>query len=241
MKTLKNILIVTVFVCLLSACKSTQYYYQISQTKPVDESIVKSDNDDNGYYYQDENCRVAYNFWCEKGDAGFVITNLTDQVLYVMMDKSFFIKNGVSYDYFKNQNTTEVSAGKTVVTNENRIIGIAPHASKEISKYFIYTQVYLNCDLDRKPKSKAPATMTFTLQNSPVVFGNYITYKVGNEGQEVGVTNLFYTNRVTNYLKDDLFFTEKRYNCPNVSDMKEYTQTLIRFAPTTGYFVPYVK
>lgn len=241
MKTFKSILCAGIIACLTWSCSSTQYYYQISQTKPLDETIVKSNNDDSGYFYQDQNCRISYNFWSENGDAGFTVTNLTDEVLYVLKDKCFFVKNGVSYDYFHNTDVTETAYGKTKHTQETSIIGIAPKSSKTVSEYNIYPFVYLNCDLNRKPTSKNPETMTFSPENSPVIFGNYITYKVGQNDKEIGVSNMFYTSRITNYLKSDLFTTETRENCPNVSDITRYTQKLIRFAPTTGYFIQYIR
>ena len=246
MKTFNYALVASALVCLMSvfsSCKSTAIYYQISQTKPVDETIMKSDNNDRGYYYEDENCRISYNFWSENGDASFQVTNLTDEVLYIVKDKCFFIKNGVSNDYFQNREWVDpVKPGLTTThTKEKNLIGIAPHASKNIGEYVIYTKVWVDCDLNRQPKKNEPQTIAFTLANTPVQFGNFITYKVGDNGAEKAVSNLFYTSRVTNYRKDDIFTTERHDNCPNVSDIKTVEEQVLRFAPATGYYVTYVK
>jgi len=64
---------------------------------------------------------------------------------------------------------------------------------------------------------------------------------VGDNGAEKAVSNLFYTSRVTNYRKDDIFTTERHDNCPNVSDIKTVEEQVLRFAPATGYYVTYVK
>lgn len=242
MKTIKNLFGASIVACLLASCASQPaYYYQISQAKPVDESIVKSNNDDNGYYYQDQNCRISYNFWAEKGAGGFTVTNLTDEVLFILKDKCFFVLNGGSNEYFHNKDVVETISGKTTHTPELKVVGIAPHASKSFQEYCIYSDVYLNCDLDRKPAANDPAMISFSLENSPVRFGNFVTYKVGENGKEIGVSNMFFIHRITNYRKTDLFTTEKRESCPNVSDLREYNQTLMRFAPTTGYYIEYVK
>lgn len=79
MKTYTKAIAALVLMCLFTACSVTYQYYQISQTTPVDKSIIKNNNDDSGYYYQDPFCRITYNFWSEKGNAGFTVTNLTNQ------------------------------------------------------------------------------------------------------------------------------------------------------------------
>lgn len=243
MRIFTTALVASILVYFFSSCAMTQAYYQISQAKPMDESIVKSNNDDNGYYYQDQNCRISYDFWEVNGDGGFVVTNLTDQVLYIIKDKCFFIKNGVSYDYFHNNEWVGSSDSDkgSKHTHEKNVIGIAPHTSRSIREYNIYPYVYLDCDLDRKPGANHPATMAFTPANSPVRFGNFITYKVGDDGQEQEVRNMFYTSRVTNYRKSDLQFSRLEEYCPNISDVRREIVSYLRFAPTTGYYVTYTK
>jgi len=242
MKTFNYALLAIMSACVFWSC-STQQYYQISQTTPVDQSTVKSDNDDKGYYYEDSNCRISYNFWSEKGNAAFTVTNLTDQVLYVVKDKCFFIKDGVSHDYFHGTEWVEpIVTGKTTAhTKEQRLLGIAPHSSRTIGEYVIYPYIFVDCDLDRKPMSNKPATMVFSPATTPVLFGNYITYKIGEKGDEKSVTNMFYTSRVTNYRMTDIFYTEKMEVCPNVSDIKMQQDSIMRFAPTTGYYIKYTK
>lgn len=56
--------------------------------------------------YEDENCIISYNFWCENGNSGFVVTNKTSQTLYIDLSESFFIKNGMVYDYYQNRKYT---------------------------------------------------------------------------------------------------------------------------------------
>ena len=243
MKTFNQALLAILLASAICSCKTQQVYYQIAQTKPIDEASVKCVDADNGYYYQDQNCRISYNFWSENGDAGFTVTNLTDKVLYILKDKCFFIKDGISYDYYRARewNDPVVAGKRTTKEVEKPIIGIAPHASRSIEGFEIYSSILVDCDLERTPATNKPAMISFTPETSPVQFGNYITYKVGNDGVEKSVENMFYTWRITNYRKTDLFYTEKVQKCPNVSDIKEIQKSMIRFAPATGYYVTYIK
>ena len=233
----------------LMACGSLQYY-QVAQTKPLNQSAIKSTNDDSGYFYEDQNCLIEYDFWAEKGDAGFTVQNKTDQILYIVKDKTFFIKNGVSYPYYEGHIWVEASYTQTMKpvqtqtqtqTVEQTVIAIAPHARVHVSVFIIDSHVIVDCDLPRKPAKNKPVTLAFTEETTPVIFGNFITYRVGEKGQEKAVEHMFYTSRVTNYQKDDLIFNENRENCANVSDLKKISVPVIRFAPRNGYYNKYVK
>ena len=105
---------------LLSSCASNSFY-QLYKAKPSGE--IKTV--DNFLYYEDENCRVSYNFWSEGGDVGFNFYNKTDDHIYLNLEESFFILNGVAFDYFQNRVFTNtrnsgssksgsVSVGKSV-------------------------------------------------------------------------------------------------------------------------------
>ena len=228
----------------------TTMYYQVAQTKPLDQSVIKSSNDNGGYFYEDKNCLIEYDFWAEKGDAGFTVLNKTDQILYILKDKTFFIKNGVSHTYYEGHIWIEASSTNTMKavqtqtqtqTVEQTVIAIAPHASVHVGVFIIDPNVIVDCDLPRKPLKNQPVTLAFTEENTPVTFGNIITYRVGDNGQEKMVEHLFYTSRVTNYQKADLFITEMHENCANVSDIKKVMVPVIRFAPRNGYYNKYMK
>jgi hypothetical protein len=58
---------------------------------------------DKSLVYEDENCKVLYNFWEQGGNAGFHFYNKTDENIYINMDESFFICNGIAHNYYKNR------------------------------------------------------------------------------------------------------------------------------------------
>lgn len=95
-----NSFLALMFACFLTSC-SSKYYYQVYE--------VKSENlesQSNMLKFEDENCIVYYNLWDNAGNLSFVLKNKTDNDLVVDLTRSFFIKNGVAYDYYKEQTVT---------------------------------------------------------------------------------------------------------------------------------------
>ncbi len=83
---------------MFTSCVSTSYF-QVYKTVPSDKLIVK----DNLLVYEDENCKVSYNLWGEGGNIGFQFFNKTDKNIYLNLEESFFILNGISYNYYRNR------------------------------------------------------------------------------------------------------------------------------------------
>jgi len=82
---------------LLTSCASS--FYQVYQASPSDKIALK----DNMLVYEDGNCSVSYNLWGEGGDMGFIIFNKTDKNIYLNLEESFFVFNGMSYNYFRDR------------------------------------------------------------------------------------------------------------------------------------------
>lgn len=101
MKTAKllSILLVGLF---LNSCTST-YYYQVYKVAPVQKTVQEG----NLIVFEDENCKIYYNLFSNGGDAGFRFFNKTDKNIYLNLDESFFVLNGISYNYYKNRTFTE--------------------------------------------------------------------------------------------------------------------------------------
>lgn len=81
----------------MSSCSSL--YYQFYKTAPIGD-IIKQNN---SLIFENEDCKIIYNFWCEGGDIGFTFLNKTDEIIQIKLDKCFFVLNGFAYDYFKNR------------------------------------------------------------------------------------------------------------------------------------------
>jgi hypothetical protein len=83
---------------LLSSCVTTPYYQVLKATPST-----KMEVDNNALVYENEDCKVKYNLWSEGGNANFQFYNKTEKNIYLNLDESFFILNGISYNYFKNR------------------------------------------------------------------------------------------------------------------------------------------
>lgn len=98
MKITKFFFYVALPLLVLSSC-TPMTYYQVYKAVPVGEMK----NESSTLVYEDENCKISYNLWSEGGNAGFYFYNKTDRNIYLNLDESFFVLNGVAYDYYRNR------------------------------------------------------------------------------------------------------------------------------------------
>lgn len=101
---MKNLAFIFTGLILLSSCASSNYF-QVIKTTAEDLQII-----DKYLVYEDENCRLLYNLWMEGGNIGFVFENKTNKTIHVNLAETFFIMNGICYDYYKNRSYTHSSS-----------------------------------------------------------------------------------------------------------------------------------
>ncbi|MBQ9170993.1 MAG: hypothetical protein IJ148_09315 [Bacteroidaceae bacterium] len=208
------------FTCaaLLMASCSMKTYYQV-----VDVKSTNLQKESNNYVYNDGVCKIVYNFWGNGGNAGFTIENLSDEIIYVDMEKSFYIENGIANDYYR---ARIYGAGKDVklvvaasiasgyssdiAYMEKPIVAIPPHALKSFSEYEIIEDAIQDCAVKMMVKKNQPDGIVYTESESPIKFKNYITYKNGENGATKEVSNDFYIGGFTNYISSDIIKTRKR-------------------------------
>lgn len=102
---MKNYLLLIPLVALLSSCSTLTSYYQICK---VSSDLPTSAN--GAYEYKNSACDISYDFWTDGGSVSFIVTNNTNEILYVDLSKSFLIKNGIAYDYFLNRTTSSTAS-----------------------------------------------------------------------------------------------------------------------------------
>ena len=208
---MKNNFVLLLSIVLLSSCTAHTYHFvQVFETKSSSISApVEQQN--GGFSYEDNNCRIFYSWWAENGSVSFAIYNKSDEMMYVDLYKSFFIKDGVADDY---------------ITKGQNVMAIPSHTSRIIPAYTITKELFLNCDLDRFPSEKA--SITFTEADSPLRFTNYVTYRLGDNERDNVVENKFYVSKITNYAKPSAFvFVERgKRPCQNLTndDSKNYKE-----------------
>ena len=109
-----------------------------------------------------------------------------------------------------NQGAAEVSeslmtsSGSSVSVKEKKIITIPPGTLKYISEYNINESLYRDCDLLKYPRRKQVKTLHFMKEESPFVFSNRITYRVGESTEPVQFENQFYVSEITNYPEKEI-------------------------------------
>jgi hypothetical protein len=102
-------------LALLSSC-SDNIFYQVYQ---VDSPDVQLTN--NVMLYENDDCKVTYNLWAEKGNLSFMMHNKTDENLYLVMSQSFFILNGIANNYYTESVYGKSATGSTAVSVADQI------------------------------------------------------------------------------------------------------------------------
>ena len=217
-------IILPIITLLFASCAMTNYY-QVYNTH-VDNGTVNKSN----VVFEDNNCSVYYNLWTEGGDLAFSIYNKTESDLTVYLTKTFFVLNGVAYEYFQNRTFSKSSNSGTTVTtynnpyywnyNATKVAGtnsisfstsysekpeltIPPKTLINISEYKVTNALYTNCNLAKYPSRRSIRTLKYSKENSPFVFYNLITYSTKSD--TLRLENRFYVNEITNYPANELF------------------------------------
>lgn len=220
----------------MTSC-SKKVYYQVFQTLPskTDECQMKD-----GYLtHEDAYCIVRYNFFAQEGDAGFWVSNKTDSIIYVDLAECFFTMNGNAHDYYqarewtqtksqtvsnskkeKGNKSTDISSSasststKATSSVERRMVMVPPHATKYVSEYHIVSGMIELCGVKDTPRRGKSAGASFTKETSPIVFSNYVTYKVGMHGNKQHVDDVFYVSQIINVNEGSMFeFVREKDAC----------------------------
>jgi hypothetical protein len=244
MKSLRFSLIIPLMF-FVASCATPTYYqlYKVTSVNPANKELESLN-------FEDENCIVSYSFWSKGGDAGFIFKNKTDRKIYLNLKETSFILNGIAFDYFKNRTFTNslsnsfdspgvlqgVQTGSTVSIEEDPWVYISPQSSKIISEYPINSEILIDCDLEMNPRNKDIKTIPYTLENSPLVFGNRITYEI--EGKSQVMENDFYISEITNY-PSSVFF-ESKFN-EECGRKDVYSSSFFKFFDSNKFYIRYVK
>ena len=105
------------FIIVLNSC--SKYYYQIYEI----DNITSISKDNNNLVYEDNTCRVNYNFWSEGGNANLYVTNKTEGNIYIDLAASFLVVNGYAYPYFLDRTFSSVSNYKEGSSESKEIVG----------------------------------------------------------------------------------------------------------------------
>ncbi len=218
---IKKLILLLTASLFLSSCMTWKSYtfYQVCKATPVDASHIT--NTQTGMMYEDDNCAILYSFWAESGNAGFTILNKTDKVMFIDLMQTFFIRNGMTYDYYLPTAKPSDNSEKSF----RPIVAIPPLGCREFLQQNISDCLYVDCDLNRFPTTFA--SISFDDADSPLHFANYLTYNFGEGTKDIVIDNQFFISSITNYAQPSLVKYQKgeEIPCLNKTDdyIKEYT------------------
>jgi len=237
---IKTLILTAIIAVMLTSCASNTFF-QVYKVTPTDKIILKENN----LVYEDNNCKILYNLWNDGGNIGFMFKNKTEKNIYLNMEESYFVLNGIAHNYYRNRvftnsinkgisashsatvsesmtgvnyinliqsnrisaiNSVDImdASGYSVSYNEEKIICIPALTSKIVSEYSINKIPFRHCDLFQYPTNKKIKVVTFTKENSPLVFSNRITYTVGEKNEPIKLENEFYVTEIGNYPKSKI-------------------------------------
>lgn len=213
---------VIVSVLFLGSCASPNYF-QVYETKSED-----LQREENTLVQENEDVKVKYAFWGSGGRADFTVENKTDKVLYVDLEHSHLIVNGMAKTYFGNRTFVNQSkqsnyygvtyfntASKTesisgVHHKEKRYITLPPHSHKVIQGFDLNDSFWDFCEMEQFPSTRNNQNKKFQLKDTPFYFTNVLSYsaKVGSQDLHK-LSAVFYVSEISNM--NGKAFYEKYY------------------------------
>lgn len=88
----------------LTSCYQPKYFQIYNIQKPENIQL-----ENNTLVFEDSNCKIFYDLWANGGNFSYKIYNKTSDNIYIHMDESFFIKNGIANNYYNNSIVTNSS------------------------------------------------------------------------------------------------------------------------------------
>lgn len=148
------------------------------------------------------------------------------------------VYNNIQTNKVKSSSSANISSsvGYAVTIKEDSIICVPAKTTKRISEYSINNTLIRNCDLYRYPKRKNIKTKSYSIEESPIVFSNLITYEI--KRKKVTVENEFYVSEITNYPYKEFFEYKYEKYCgeKSMSKTKYY-----KFYDTDKFYIKYSK
>ena len=118
---MRKIFILCIAAMMFVSCAQVYKYVQVFDAQPSANSNIRTER--GGMLYEDDQCILFYSFWADGGDASFAIFNKTDKVMYVDLSKSFFIRNGIANDYYKDRAWS---------TSSSNLVGVQASSSETL-------------------------------------------------------------------------------------------------------------
>lgn len=119
----RSILLLLATSWLLAAC-SPVIFQQIATLSSENVEL----KNDGSFAYEDAMVTIEYDFWSESGKFYFLVTNNTDDNLYLNLGESYFVNNGYAHDYYQAR-TYVYTSRSTAASSSTASASVAGHAS----------------------------------------------------------------------------------------------------------------
>lgn len=221
--TKTTLLAITTSILLLTSC--SQQMYQVLETTSTNTKI-----ENNKFFYENAEIKINYMLWEEDGRLAFNIYNKTAEPIYIDWNKSHFIIDGISQEYWYDaeditsfystssntifETTMSSLLNKPIIeaksrrnttgfvnkTKPKKIIQIPPMSSIIVSKFSLIKTPFFSCEFPIKTTfSKDVIKKSFSKEETPLKFRNYLTYSVQESFEQVKIIdNDFYVSTVSN-------------------------------------------
>lgn len=213
---MKKYFLLLVVSLLFASCKS---YIQIYD---VDSSSAKTTNEQ--FVFENEDCKLTYNFWEEWGNASMVFTNKTDKNLFVSLSQSSYIFNGFSSSFYKGiDDPVVISKFKSKTFRDLPVVCVAPKSSKVIGDLNLIDKIYFFCEKE-KDKPKRRYSENYNENNSPIKFGYNMVYSTQENCNEIkSLESSFYVSKIENVTKKQEEITSQVQDCLDYSETSVIT------------------
>jgi hypothetical protein len=217
--------------------------------------------------FEDTNCKISYNLWSNKGNAGFSFFNKTNEVIFLQLDESFYVINGNAYDYYQNRiflsssntatKTTKTSgysqlgllslatyATNTVATNSTNGIETIeakiiaiPPKTSKTVSEFDINQTLFR-DCDLLRFPSSKQTSTKSFSDETTPLKFYNTISYKVGDKVNKVKNDFYVSEISNFAEKDIINKQKKQFCN-----QKYGEIINVFKDNTPdkFYVTYIK
>ena len=148
------------------------------------------------------------------------------------------VYNNIQTNQVKSSSSANISSsvGYAVTIKEDSIIRIPAKTTKRISEYSINSTRITDCDLKKYPSRKTIKTKSYSIEQSPIIFSNIITYET--KGEKMTVQNEFYVSEIANYPATEFFEYKYTEYCGKKSESKTKFN---KFYNTDKFYIKYSK
>ena len=106
----KLFLLLAIASWLLTSC-TPSVFMQIATLSSDNVNLQKNGS----FAYKDTLMTIEYDFWSKTGKFSFLITNNSDNDIYLNLSESYFVNNGYAYDYYRARTYIYANSYPTVI------------------------------------------------------------------------------------------------------------------------------